>query len=95
MKLIVVYSISILLIVSCTKRIEFNQDQIEEKIVVNSLFTEDSLWNAHISHSRSILDTSQHNFLDNAIVSIFDESNNLVTTLDHISDYNQQTLCFF
>jgi len=86
MKLSVVYSISILLIVSCTKRIEFNQDQIEEKIVVNSLFTEDSLWNAHISHSRSILDTSQHNFLDNAIVSIFDESNNLVTTLDHISD---------
>lgn len=86
MKLSVVYSISILLIVSCTKRIEFNQDQIEEKIVVNSLFTEDSLWNAHISHSRSILDTSQHNFLDNATVSIFDESNNLVTTLDHISD---------
>ena len=62
---------------SCTKQIDFTADQIQEKIVVNSLFTEDSLWNAHISHSRSVLDNSPHNFLDNATVSVFDESNNL------------------
>ncbi len=83
----ILFSISVLSIVfSCTKQIDFTADQIQEKIVVNSLFTEDSLWNAHISHSRSVLDNSPHNFLDNATVSVFDESNNLVTTLNHVSD---------
>ena len=74
------------IILSCTKQIDFTAEQVEEKIVVNSLFTEDSLWNAHISHSRSVLDTSQHNFLSNATVSVFDQSNNLVTTLNHVSN---------
>ena len=83
----ILFSISVLSILfSCTKQIDFTADQIQEKIVVNSLFTEDSLWNAHISHSRSVLDNSPHNFLDNATVSVFDESNNLVTTLNHVSD---------
>ena len=83
----ILFSISALSILfSCTKQIDFTADQIQEKIVVNSLFTEDSLWNAHISHSRSVLDNSPHNFLDNATVSVFDESNNLVTTLNHVSD---------
>ena len=83
----ILFSISVLSIMfSCTKQIDFTADQIQEKIVVNSLFTEDSLWNAHISHSRSVLDNSPHNFLDNATVSVFDESNNLVTTLNHVSD---------
>ena len=51
--------------------------------MVNSLFTNDSIWSAHISRSRGVLDTTSYTSIDNASVNIFDGSSNLVTQLTH------------
>ena len=75
--------LTLLLASSCTKEIEFDSQDIAPRIVVNSLFTNDSIWSAHISRSRGILDTTTYTSIDNATVNIFDGNSNLVTELTH------------
>ena len=74
---------SALTLSNCTKEIEFDAQDIAPRIVVNSLFTNDSIWAAHISRSVGVLETTSYTTIDNASVNIFDDNANLVTTLTH------------
>jgi hypothetical protein len=71
---------------NCTKEIEFDAQDIAPRIVVNSLFTNDSIWSAHISRSVGVLDTTSYTTISNATVNIFDNNATLVTTLTHQGD---------
>jgi hypothetical protein len=75
--------LSALTLSNCTKEIEFDAQDIAPRIVVNSLFTNDSVWSAHISRSVGVLETTSYTTIDNASVNIFDDNANLVTTLTH------------
>lgn len=75
--------LSVLIFSSCVKEIEFKSNEIEPKIVVNSLFTPDSMWRIHVSQSKSISSTSNMTFLSNASVKLFDQSQQLIATLQH------------
>ena len=77
---------SALTLSNCTKEIEFDEQDIAPRIVVNSLFTNDSIWSAHISRSVGVLETTSYTTIDNASVNIFDDNANLVTTLTHQGD---------
>ena len=74
---------SALTLSNCTKEIEFDAQDITPRIVVNSLFTNDSIWAAHISRSVGVLETTSYTTIDDANVNIFDANANLVTTLTH------------
>ena len=78
--------LSALTLSNCTKEIEFDAQDIAPRIVVNSLFTNDSIWAAHISRSVGVLETTSYTTIDNASVNIFDDNANLVTTLTHQGD---------
>lgn len=78
--------LSALSLSNCTKEIEFDEQDIAPRIVVNSLFTNDSIWAAHISRSVGVLETTSYTTIDNATVNIFDDNANLVTTLTHQGD---------
>ena len=71
---------------NCTKEIDFDEQDIAPRIVVNSLFTNDSVWSAHISRSVGVLDNTSYTTIDDASVNIFDENANLVTALTHQGD---------
>ena len=74
---------SALTLSNCTKEIEFDAQDIAPRIVVNSLFTNDSIWAAHISRSVGVLETTSYTTINDANVNIFDANANLVTTLTH------------
>ena len=65
-------AIPLLLLTNCTKQIEFDAQDIAPRIVVNSLFTNDSLWAANISRSVGVLETTSYTSINDADVSIFD-----------------------
>ena len=86
-KLILFLSVtSFLLFTNCTKEIEFDAQDIAPRIVVNSLFTNDSLWTANISRSVGVLETTSYTSIDDADVSIFDGNGVQVTTLTNQGD---------
>lgn len=64
--------ITILLLASCEKEIEFNGEITDPKVVVNSYITPDSIITAHISESRFFL-TNGYSFknIENAVISIY------------------------
>lgn len=71
-----------ILIVSCTKTVEFNGEMSESKIVINSIFSPDtSLW-VNITTSRFFLDNAPITFIDNATVSVY-ENGNYVSDMTH------------
>jgi len=78
--------LSSLTLSNCTKEIEFDAQDIAPRIVVNSLFTNDSIWSAHISRSVGVLDTTSYTTISNATINIFDNNATLVTTLTHQGD---------
>ncbi|MDG2505432.1 MAG: DUF4249 domain-containing protein, partial [Crocinitomicaceae bacterium] len=77
---------SFLLFTNCTKEIEFDAQDIAPRIVVNSLFTNDSLWTANISRSVGVLETTSYTSIEDADVSIFDGNGVQVTTLTNQGD---------
>ena len=79
----IILILSVLTLSNCTKQIDFDEQDIAPRIVVNSLFTNDSVWSAHISRSVGVLDNTSYTTIDDASVNIFDENANLVTTLTH------------
>lgn len=79
----IILILSVLTLSNCTKQIDFDEQDIAPRIVVNSLFTNDSVWSAHISRSVGVLDNTSYTTIDDASVNIFDENTNLVTTLTH------------
>ncbi len=80
---LLLFIVSALLMWRCTKQIDFDAQDIEPRLVVNSLFTNDSIWSAHISRSVGVLDNTPYTTVNDATVTIFDGNANLVTTLTH------------
>ena len=79
-------AIPLLLFTNCTKQIEFDAQDIAPRIVVNSLFTNDSLWAANISRSVGVLESTSYTSINDADVSIFDGNGVGVTTLTNQGD---------
>ncbi|MCB9230613.1 MAG: DUF4249 domain-containing protein [Bacteroidia bacterium] len=65
----------------CEKEIPFKEDVVRPKLVVNCLFSNDSTWQAHISHSTTVLDSNYFYPVTDAAVQVFDGSGNVVATL--------------
>ncbi len=72
---------TLLLMISCRKEIPFNAEEVAPKIVVNSLFSTDSIWSAHIGRSAGILDTADYSSIPDATAFIYDADNNQVAEL--------------
>ena len=73
--------LALLSLSNCTKEIDFDAQDIAPRIVINSLFTNDSVWAANISRSVGVLDTTSYTNIDDAVVSIFDGNGIMVTSL--------------
>lgn len=57
---------------ACEEEIEFNDDSVQPKIVINAFLTNDSLVSAHVSLSRFFLSSSdKFEFLPDAVVDLF------------------------
>ena len=81
------FLLSILLVyISCEKVIPFDGDVNTPKLVINSVFESDSIFKVHVSSSRSVIDTASFNNIDDAIVSIKDDNENIIETLNHIEN---------
>ena len=91
-RLLILLSIS-LAYISCEKVIPFDGDVNTPKLVINSVFESDSTFKVHVSSSRSVIDTASFNNIDDAIVSIKDDNENIIETLNHIENgfYKGQT----
>lgn len=91
-RLLFLLSIS-LVYISCEKVIPFDGDVNTPKLVINSVFESDSTFKVHVSSSRSVIDTASFNNIDDAIVSIKDDNENIIETLNHIENgfYKGQT----
>lgn len=59
-----------LFLVGCETIIDYNLPEQEPKLAVNSFFTPDSVWEVHLSNSKSILDTQKISPVTNALVSV-------------------------
>jgi len=79
-------AIQLLFLTNCTKQIEFDAQDIAPRIVINSLFTNDSLWAANISRSVGVLESTSYTSINDADVSIFDGNGVEVTTLTNQGD---------
>lgn len=82
MKYIVPFAFVLMLLgslTSCEKEIPFDAEVSEPKLVLNSLFTSDSVWKVHVSQSLSVLDTGQLDRVLDAMVTIDDGVGNQVT----------------
>ena len=72
---------------SCTKTVEFNGEMSDPKIVVNSIFSQDtSLW-VNITTSRFFLDNAPLTFIDNATVAVY-KNGDYVADMIHSGEGN-------
>ena len=83
--------ISIWLIVfssaSCTKELPFPDVQADPELVVNSLFSPEGELIVHVSQSCHLANLKcELNFVDNATVSLLDESGGIIGNLEHVSE---------
>ena len=69
---ILIAFISVSILISCEKEIEFNGDTVEPMIVVNSFISPDSLIYAHLTKSKFFLSNKNgFDFINNADVSLY------------------------
>lgn len=68
---------------ACEKIIPFDADVSSSKLVVNSFFSTDSVWNVHISNSLSVVDQANLKNIENATVQIKNASGNVIENLTH------------
>ena len=83
MKKIYLVLIIALTYISCEKVIPFEGDVTIPKLVINSIFQSDSTFKAHVSSSRSVLDTDSFQNITDAVVNIKDGNGNIIETLNH------------
>lgn len=74
MKTIIFISLISLVLASCEKIIEANLPESNRRIVINSVFNEDSLFKVNISKSLHVLDNKDIIFLSNATVLLYENS---------------------
>ena len=82
-KLFFLLSVS-LIYISCEKVIPFEGDVNTPKLVINSVFESDSTFKVHVSSSRSVIDTSSFENIDDAVVTIKDVNGNVIEVLNHV-----------
>ena len=82
-KLFFLLSVS-LIYISCEKVIPFEGDVNTPKLVINSVFESDSTFKVHVSSSRSVIDTSSFENIDDAVVTIKDGNGNVIEVLNHV-----------
>ncbi len=71
------------IIVSCTKEIDLNLNQQNQKLIVNSNFYLDSFITIKLNLSKSIVDNSTYPLVSNATVEIYDKDTNLIELLNN------------
>ena len=71
------------LYISCEKVIPFEGDVTIPKLVINSIFENDSTFKVHVSSSRSVVDTASFQNISDATILIKDENDNIIETLNH------------
>ena len=84
-KLFFLLSVSFIYI-SCEKVIPFEGDLNTPKLVVNSIFESDSTFKVHISSSRSVIDISPFQNVEDAVVKIKDDNGSIIETLNHLDN---------
>ena len=84
-KLFFLLSVS-LIYISCEKVIPFEGDLNTPKLVVNSIFESDSTFKVHISSSRSVIDVSPFQNIEDAVVKIKDDNGAIIETLYHLDN---------
>lgn len=77
---------------SCEKTLELDADTKTSKLVVNSLFNEKQEWRIEVSKSLSVLDEGNLEFIDNAVVNIFDKNNNLLEQIPYSFGYYESAI---
>ena len=81
---ILLFAFFCLLLVSCEKYLEFDQEIKDSKIVVNAMFDGDSTYSVHLSNSLSVIDNADLTTIENGIVEVFDLNGNLIESLIHV-----------
>jgi hypothetical protein len=71
----------LLLITGCELVVDFDIPVGNPMLVVNALVNPDSTWQVSVSKSRHILDRMPAQIISDAVVTITDEQNNLISTL--------------
>lgn len=76
---------------ACTTIVDFDIPLNQPKMVVNSLFSPDSVWQLQITRSKNILDVASGSFfppVGDAVVTILDQNGQLVETITGYSGKN-------
>lgn len=82
----ILFSVLILLVSSCEKYLDFDDEIKTSKLVINGVINPDSTFRVEISNSLSVIDKGDLEPVENAVVNIFDGSGALYETLIHDSD---------
>ena len=72
--------------ISCEKVIPFEGDVNIPKLVINSIFQSDSTFKVHVSSSRSVIDTVSFQNIEDAVVTIKDENENIIESLNYVAN---------
>ena len=72
-----------LLFSNCEKELPFPEQNISPQLVVNSSFSADSLWTAHISESAPVNGSNQPKDVSNAEVVLLDETGTALANFKH------------
>lgn len=70
----------------CEKEIPFDAEVKQPKLVINSLFSQDSIWKVHISNSLSVIDDAEPQSISNANVRIMDSNGSEIEVLQSIGN---------
>ncbi|MCB9189590.1 MAG: DUF4249 domain-containing protein [Flavobacteriales bacterium] len=86
MRKLIYITLSILVLSSCEKYIDFDAEIKQPKLVVNGIINPDSTFDIHISRSLSVIDNADLSIVENATVKILDENGAVFETL--VYEYN-------
>ncbi len=92
-KISLVLILFVIIVSSCIKEIDVNLEDSYRKIVVNSMFSADSILTVNISKSLNVLDNADVIFIKNAVVKIY-ENDEYVETLVYQANGNYTTVSF-
>lgn len=68
---------------SCEKYLEFDEEVLASKLVVNGIINPDSTFKIHISNSLSVIDNADLSIVENANVVIYDGNGGIYETLTY------------
>ncbi|MBX2913941.1 MAG: DUF4249 domain-containing protein [Cyclobacteriaceae bacterium] len=72
----------LVLITGCQLVVDFEIPIDKPKLVLNAILNPDSTWNVSVTQSRHILDEFSAGYVPNAVVTIMDENDIVISTLD-------------